>query len=87
MSSEEFRHGRRIAGVSLSVLLLLTLGVYHDTVLYLVGLWNQLAHGEYGHGYVVIAISAYLILRIRRATAVLTSCTERLGLAPCMELV
>ena len=76
MIREEFRHGWRIAGVSLSILLLFTLGIHHQTVLYLVGLWNQLAHGEYGHGYVVLAISAYLILRNRRAKAGLMPCTN-----------
>lgn len=74
MSTELFRHGWRVAGVSLSIVLLLTLGIYRDTGLYMVGLWNQLATGDYGHGYVVIAISVYLIIRNRRVTAALTPC-------------
>ena len=48
--------------------------MYHETVLYLVGLWNQLKIGEYGHGYLILAISGYLILRKRRALSPLTPC-------------
>ena len=63
MSIEKSPYCWRIAGFSVSVLLLLLLVMYHETVLYLVGLWSQLKVGDYGHGYMVLAISGYLILR------------------------
>lgn len=46
--------------------------MYHEMVLYLVGLWSQLKVGDYGHGYMVLAISGYLILRNRRVLAALS---------------
>ena len=76
MSTEPWRYSWRIAGPSVAVLLLLAFGLYHETVLYLVRLWNQLEIGEYAHGYLVLAISAYLILRQRRALSALTPCPK-----------
>jgi exosortase A len=58
------------------VLLLLAFGLYQETVLYLIRLWNQLEIGEYAHGYLVLAISVYLILRKRRALSGLTPCPD-----------
>jgi exosortase A len=40
----------------------------------LIRLWNQLQIGEYSHGYLVVAISLYLILRQRRTLSTLTPC-------------
>lgn len=74
MSTGQARPGWRITGFSVAVLLLVTSGMYRDTVLYLVRLWNQLKIGEYAHGYLVIAISVYLVLRNRRALSALTPC-------------
>jgi exosortase A len=74
MSTEQSPYGWRIAGFSVSILLLLMLLMYHETVLYLVGLWNQLKIGEYGHGYLILAISGYLILLKRRDLSPLTPC-------------
>jgi len=74
LSIEQSQFRWRIAGFSVSVLLLLLLLMYHETVLYLVGLWNQLKIGEYGHGYLILAISGYLILRKRRALSPLIPC-------------
>ena len=53
-------------------LLLLTMVLYQQTLLYLTGFWNQLETGEYAHGYLVLAISAYLIFRNRKALSMLT---------------
>lgn len=61
-----------LASVTIAVFLMLTLVLYQQTVLYLVEKWNQLAIGEYAHGYLVLAISLYLILRKRRKLAMLT---------------
>jgi len=76
VNSEQTKKAWRSAGISLVLLLLLTLVLYQHTVLYLTGKWNQLDIGEYAHGYLVLAISAYLIVNNRRAL---------LNLAPCLE--
>ena len=46
---------------SLGLLLLLTLVLYQETVLFLGRLWAQGEDGGYGHGYLVLLISCYLI--------------------------
>lgn len=74
MSSTPSRPGWRRAGFSVLVLLLVALGLYHETVGYLTSLWNQLEIGEYAHGYLVLAISLFLILRNRQALSALTPC-------------
>lgn len=74
MNAERTWYGWRIAGLSISVLLLLILFIYHKTLLYLIGLWNDLEHGAYGHGYLILAVSGYLILRNRRSLSSLTPC-------------
>jgi len=55
------RDAWHVAVVALTALLGLTFFLYKSTVLYLVEKWNQLELGEYGHGYLVLLISAYLI--------------------------
>lgn len=72
MSVLSMRNNWLVAVWSLVILLLLTLGLYQQTVLYLLGLWNQLEMGEYAHGYLVLAISAYLIVRNRKTMSVLS---------------
>jgi exosortase A len=74
VNSQVKAEGWRSAGVAVSLLLLVVLVLYRDTVLYLVGLWNQLKIGEYAHGYLVVAISLYLVYRQRRLLASLTPC-------------
>lgn len=76
MSTEQAKLAWRLAGPSVVVLLLLTLVVYQQTVLYLTGLWNQLSIGEYAHGYLVLAISGYLIFNNRQRLSALTPCPE-----------
>ena len=66
----------RIAGVAIAALLLLTFVLYQQTILYLSGKWNELEIGEYGHGYLVLLISAYLIFYNRRRLETLTPCPE-----------
>ena len=72
LDTETTRHGWRLAGLIVALLLLLTLVLYQQTLFYLTGFWNQLETGEYAHGYLVLAISAYLILRSRQSLSVLT---------------
>lgn len=76
MSTVQAKTPWRFAGPSVVLLLLLTLMLYQQTVLYLVGLWNQLDIGEYAHGYLVLAISGYLIFNHRRRLSALTPCPE-----------
>lgn len=63
---EQAKNRWRYAGVSVAVLILLILVLYQHTVLYLTGLWNQFDVGEYAHGYLVLAISGYLVLSNRQ---------------------
>ena len=79
MTTEPSRHAWRVAVPAVTVLLL-ALGFYHETLLYLIRLWNQLEIGEYAHGYLVLAISGYLVLRQRRALSALTPCPNSWGL-------
>lgn len=74
---QSLRQAWLIAGVSTALLLLLTLVLYRQTVQYLTGLWNDYEIGNYGHGYLVLAIAAYLIVRNRR---------RLLGLTPCPSI-
>lgn len=69
------RDAWRIAGVVLAVLLLLTFILYQQEILYLIGNWNQL-DAEYGHGYLVLLISLYLIYYNRRRLSALVPCPE-----------
>jgi len=66
----------RIAAVALAALLLLTFVLYQQTILYLTGKWNQMEIGEYGHGYLVLLISVYLIFYNRRRLLALAPCPE-----------
>ncbi len=80
MNTEPGRNTWRVAGPSVALLLLLVFGLYHSTLFYLVGLWNQLEIGEYAHGYLVLAISGYLILRNRPKLSALTPCPSNWAL-------
>ncbi|HHJ36217.1 MAG TPA: EpsI family protein [Gammaproteobacteria bacterium] len=68
--------GWRSAGISVALLLLAAMLLYQQTLFYLTGFWNQLETGEYAHGYLVLAISAYLILRSRESLSRLTPCPD-----------
>jgi exosortase A len=72
--SSETQRGWPLAGFSVAVLLIVLLGAYRETVSYLTGLWNELKIGEYAHGYLVVAISVFLVVRERRSLAALTPC-------------
>lgn len=68
------------AGASVAGLALLALVIHRDTVLYLTGFWNQLAIGDYGHGYLVVGISLYLVIENRRVLSGMTPCPGYWGL-------
>lgn len=63
----------RLAGISLTVLLLSVLLMYRGTVRHVVDVWSQWDSG-YSHGYLALAISGYLVYRLRKVLA---------GQAPC----
>ena len=67
METEQTGHGWRLAGLVVASLLSLTLLFYQQTLFYLTGFWNQLETGEYAHGYLVLAMSAYLVYISRQA--------------------
>jgi len=65
MSSVQPRPQWILARTAFALSIVLVLVLYQQTVLYLARLWNQFETGEYGHGYLVLAVSAYLIYRNR----------------------
>jgi exosortase A len=64
----------RHPGIAIVVLLLLTIVLYRQTIVYLTGLWNEISVGEYAHGYLVIAICLYLIISNRRSIFKVAPC-------------
>ena len=70
----------RNAGIITISLILLSLIGYRETVLYLLSVWNQLEIGEYGHGYLVLGISLYLIQRNLRESTGLVPVVSYWGL-------
>lgn len=76
MNSGQTKIAWRVAGPLVVMLLLLMLVLYQPTILYLMSLWGQLAIGEYAHGYLVLAISGYLIFCNRQRLLVLAPCPE-----------
>ena len=71
-ADRERQRAWRIAGMSVIVLILLAFVLFQPTVRYLLSLWNQYDTGNYAHGYLVLAISVYLIFANRRKLATLT---------------
>ncbi|MDJ0806114.1 MAG: EpsI family protein [Gammaproteobacteria bacterium] len=67
MSNVEPIQAWRRSGFIVTLLVALSLGVYWETLKYLLERWNQFEVGEYGHGYLVLGISIYLIYsKVRR---------------------
>ena len=64
--SESGKSGWHYASIVIATLLLLTITSYQQTVLYLTGMWGEFGDGEYAHGYLVLAISSYLIFSNRK---------------------
>ncbi len=61
-------------------ILILTLVLYQSTVFYLIGIWNDIRIGTYAHGYLVLAISAWLIFKNRHQLAKQQPCASFTGL-------
>ncbi|VAW53738.1 hypothetical protein MNBD_GAMMA05-1241 [hydrothermal vent metagenome] len=70
----------RLAGASIALLLLLTGFLYQQTIVFLLGIWNQLETGNYTHGYLVLLISVYLINNKREQLKALPPCPSYSGL-------
>jgi exosortase A len=70
----------RHAGPVLAGLLLLVLALYHSTVLSVLAKWGQFEQGEFAHGYLVLAISVYMVFVSRHRLAELNPCGNALGL-------
>ena len=68
------RPGWSLAAPLISFVLLLAMILYQQTVFYLGSKWNEISIGEYAHGYLVLAISIYLIVYNRKRLAKLTPC-------------
>ena len=66
--------GWRVPGAVTLSLLLLVFILYQQTIFHLTGIWNQVEIGNYAHGYLVLAISAYLIFSGRKKLSVLAPC-------------
>lgn len=80
MANVESIQAWRRSGVIALALIALTLGLYWETLQYLISRWNQLEIGEYGHGYLVLGISLYLIQRKLRAITSFTPSPSVWGL-------
>jgi exosortase A len=80
MTRKKIKADWRYASLSLAGLLLLVLVFYHETVANVLAKWNQLQHGEYAHGYLVLAISLYLVYMKRKQLAALQPCGNFLAL-------
>jgi len=76
----EWPHTWLFAGILTLALYVLIFFLYQPTFQYLMGLWNKLDAGEYGHGYLVIAISLFLVVRSRRRLAFLIPCPSYMAI-------
>ena len=63
------RPGWSLVITLMAFVLLLIMALYQQTVFYLASKWNDISIGEYAHGYLVLAISIYLILYNRKRLA------------------
>ena len=74
MRNENIKPGWSLAATLIAFVLLLTMIFYQQTVWYLIGIWNEISIGEYAHGYLVLAISLYLVIYNRKRLAKLSPC-------------
>jgi len=79
LNDAQSRPGWGLAGLSIAVLLLLVLWLYRETTFYLGTLWAQ-GGGGYGHGFLVLAISLYIVFRQRHVLSELIPCPSSMAL-------
>ncbi len=60
--------------LTLALLLLFGAAVYWPSLSYLLHIWGQFTHGDYGHGYLVVILIAYMIYLNREQLAMLVPC-------------
>lgn len=75
MNAADNRPGWGSASVVLLALIALLLYACRDTVTGVLGMWNQFEAGEFAHGYLVLAISLYMVFAKRRQLALETPCS------------
>lgn len=80
ISHSQVQGSWRLAGVSITFLLLLTTFLYQHTIVFLLGIWNQLESGNYTHGYLVLLISVYLIFNKRKQLKAMPPCPSYSGI-------
>ena len=80
MTDPDTKADWRYASLALAGLLLLVLVSYHETVANILAKWNQFQQGEFAHGYLVLAISLYLVFIKRKTLAALRPCENALAL-------
>ncbi len=74
MRIQDIKSGWPLAATLMAFVLLWVMVLYQQTVLYLGSKWNEVVVGNYAHGYLVLAISIYLIAYNRRKLALLDPC-------------
>ena len=80
MTDADTKADWRYASLALAGLLLTVLVFYYETVANVLAKWNQLQEGEFAHGYLVLAISLYLVFIKRQQLAALRPCENSLAL-------
>lgn len=80
MNNRLLKPGWPFVGVTVVSLLLITVILYRQTVLYLGDIWSDISIGEYAHGFLVLAISIYLINYNRTRLAKITPCPTYMAL-------
>ena len=80
MKNENIKPGWPFTATIITFVLLLMLVLYQQTVVYLGGKWNDISIGEYAHGYLVLAISLYLVIYNRKKLGQLTPCPSYIAL-------
>jgi exosortase A len=69
------------AGSSVAVLLVLVLVFYGETTRHVMAVWSQWETGEYAHGYLVLAMSLFMVYTRRKVLASLVPCPSYPALA------
>jgi EpsI family protein len=65
-----------IEGLLLAGMLVVVLVLYRETALYLGDIWSRYQDGAYGHGFLVLAVSGYLIYQRRKQIVLLAPCPD-----------
>ncbi|MDT8281571.1 MAG: EpsI family protein [Gammaproteobacteria bacterium] len=80
MNNKILKTGWPLAGAAVTSMLLLTAVLYRQTIMYLGDIWSDIHIGEYAHGFLVLAISLYLINYNRDKLAKINPCPAYVAL-------